>query len=112
MTNDRIEQIVKSGGLPRFTERTLTDLAELAEDLDATRKRGHAIDDEAKSIGMRCIAAPVFDVHEEAAAGISVSGPTIRMGPEKSSDLAVAVKDAAAALTAATGGVAPTRPLP
>lgn len=111
MPTERIEQIAQAGGLPRFTERTLTRLADLAGDLEATRRRGHAIDDEEKNIGMRCIAAPVFDVHEEAAAGISVSGPTIRMGPEKSADLAAAVMDAAAALTAAIGGVAPTRPL-
>jgi len=110
MPEVRTEQIAKAGGLPRFTERTLTSLAELTEDLEATRRRGHAIDDEEKNLGMRCIAAPVFDVHEETAAGISVPGPTIRMGTEKSSDLAEAVMDAAAALTAAIGGVAPTRP--
>jgi hypothetical protein len=39
-----------------------------------TRQRGYAIDDEEKTEGMRCIAAPVIDLHGEVVAGISVSG--------------------------------------
>ena len=110
MSSDRFELIVRTGGLPRYTEKTLTDPEQLVADLSATRERGHAIDDEEKNLGMRCIAAPVFDVHDEAAAGISVSGPASRMGPDRIPALATEVMEAAAALTAAIGGVPPTRP--
>jgi hypothetical protein len=44
-----------------------------------TRQRGYAIDDEEKTEGMRCIAAPVMDLHGEVVAGISVSGPSSRV---------------------------------
>lgn len=112
MAPDRLARSLRKSGLARFTANTLTDPESLSRDLAATRKRGHSIDDEEKNPGMRCIAAPVFDVHQEAIAGISVSGPTSRMGPEKTADLAARVMAAAAALTDAIGGLAPTRPQP
>jgi IclR family transcriptional regulator, acetate operon repressor len=110
MSSERLDRIIRTGGLPRYTEKTLIEANDLIADLSATRERGHAIDNEEKNLGMRCIAAPVFDAHEEAAAGISVSGPTSRMGAERTDVLATAVMEAATALTAAIGGVSPTRP--
>ena len=73
-----------SGGrrLDAFTEHTFVTPEALAADLQRTRLRGYAIDAEEKNIGMRCIAAPVFDMNREAVAGISVSGPTSRIGPQ------------------------------
>ena len=59
---------------------------------------------------MRCIAAPVFDVHGEAAAGISVSGPTPRIGADAIPKIAKVVMEAAADLTASIGGTVPIRP--
>lgn len=109
MPQERLEKIVADGNLESFTRNTLTDADCLVANLLATRERGHAIDDEENNLGMRCIAAPVFDVHGEAVAGISVSGPTSRMGADKTSSLAEAVMQAAADLTAAIGGSQPTR---
>ena len=93
-----------------FTARTITAEAALREDMAAIRSRGWALDDEERNEGMRCIAAPVFDVNGEAVAGISVSGPTSRVRPESIAALVGPVTEAAARLTAAIGG-APTRPL-
>ena len=101
---DRVVKLLRRGPLERFTPKTLADPVALAADLQAIRARGHSIDDEEKNIGMRCIAAPVFDVHGEAVAGISVSGPTSRMNLDAMEGLAVAVMEAAAELTAAVGG--------
>lgn len=110
MSDEQLEKVVRASGLQRFTENTLSDPAKLVADLAVTRKRGHAIDDEEKNPGMRCIAAPVFNVHGEAAAGISVSGPSGRMSPEKIDALAAEVMEAARSLTAALGGTRPNRP--
>ena len=38
--------------------------------------RGWAMDDEERTEGMRCIAAPIFNEFREATAGVSISGPT------------------------------------
>ena len=109
MQPDSVQRIIRAGGLAGFTDNTLTDPDRLAADLAATRERGHSIDDEERNVGMRCIAAPVFDVHSEAVAGISVSGPAIRMPPGRTADLAGSVMAAATALTAAIGGTPPAR---
>lgn len=65
--------------LERFTPMTLTQPQALLEDLGQIRARGYSLDNEERSLGMRCIAAPIFDLAGEAAAGISVSGPLVRM---------------------------------
>ncbi|MFW5641475.1 MAG: HTH-type transcriptional regulator BhcR [Roseicyclus sp.] len=92
-----------AGGLQRFTPATLTDPALLAADLDLSAARGYAIDDEEKTIGMRCIAAPVLDLHGETVAGISVSGPSTRVSRDDLERLAADVTAAARDLSAALG---------
>jgi IclR family acetate operon transcriptional repressor len=103
MPEDRRARLLDAVGLVRFTDHTLTDPARLEEDLTETRARGYAIDDEEKTEGMRCIAAPVFDLHGEAVAGISVSGPSSRVTEADIPRLAEAVTDAAQELSAALG---------
>jgi len=76
MTRERMERIVRTIGLERCTGKTLDDPGQAIEDLIATRERGRAIDDKERNISMRRIAAPVFNFHGEAVAGIVVSGPT------------------------------------
>ncbi|MEL6620366.1 MAG: HTH-type transcriptional regulator BhcR [Pseudomonadota bacterium] len=90
----------------RFTEHTLLDRDVLAAALADIRARGYSIDGEEKNLGMRCIAAPVFDMNREAVAGISVSGPTSRVGSGAIDRLSRAVIDAAGDLSKAIGGEA------
>jgi len=52
---------------------------QLREELQKTRERGYSFDDEERTKGMRCVAAPILNVHGEAVAGISVSGPIHRL---------------------------------
>lgn len=92
------------GGLLRATERTLTDPDALSEDLARIRHRGWAFDDEEKTRGMRCVAAPVFDLSGDAVAGISVNGPAHRIGHEHIKTLGATVAAAAAQLSEVMGG--------
>ncbi len=100
----RIDNLLSVAPLERFTEFTLTDRDALMADLADTRARGYAIDGEERNIGMRCIAAAVFDVHGEAVAGISVSGPTSRVGTKQVAEFSTEVVAAAQELSAAIGG--------
>jgi len=106
MDASRLERFLKTEPLKAFTGRTITDPDALRRDLESVRDRGYAIDDEEKNPGMRCIAAPVFDVNGEAVAGISVSGPTSRIGPHDMVRLSHPVREAARDLTRAIGGAA------
>ena len=76
---EAVERIVREQGLAAFTPRTITDRERLLAELAAIRARGWAMDDEERTEGMRCIAAPIFNEFREAIAGVSISGPTVRM---------------------------------
>lgn len=104
MDADRLNRTLAGQRLEMFTEFTITDLDSLVQDLTDIRTRGYSIDGEEKNLGMRCIAAPVFDVNGEAVAGISVSGPTSRVRMDDIDRLSRHVKDAARTLSLAIGG--------
>ena len=104
MDDQRQRQVLAAGQLEQFTPNTLTDPEAMIADLHASKVRGYAIDAEERNIGMRCIAAPVYNVFGEAVAGISVSGPTSRITEDRLDALAIPVMEAAARLTRDIGG--------
>ncbi|HKL70012.1 HTH-type transcriptional regulator BhcR [Salibaculum sp.] len=106
MEDRRLARVLAGVGLQAFTGQTIIDAAALRDDLAGIRARGYAVDNEEKTDGMRCIAAPVFDMTGEAVAGISVSGPTSRVGLDDIDRLSVPVMAAARNLTRAIGGAA------
>lgn len=86
----------------RFTPMTLTEPQALLDDLAQIRARGYSLDNEERTLGMRCIAAPIFDLAGEAATGISVSGPVLRMSDERLAEICEFVVQAARELSFGT----------
>ena len=83
---------------------TLTSPDDLFADLEATRRRGWSYDDQERHYGMRCIAAPIHNVHGEAIAGISISGPAARLPDDVIGELGPKVRRAATEVTRLLGG--------
>jgi IclR family acetate operon transcriptional repressor len=104
---DLVAATLKRSGLPRFTPTTLSTLPALLADLAAVRARGFAVDDEERNPGMRCVGAAIFNEHGEAVAGLSVSGPTVRMTPEAALRMGPLVRAAAEQVTRAVAGKLP-----
>ncbi|MEJ6782962.1 HTH-type transcriptional regulator BhcR [Aminobacter sp. Piv2-1] len=104
LDRDRVNAIVRKAGLAAYTERTLSEAAALARDLEQIRARGWSVDDEERYPGMRCVAAPVFNEFGEPIGGVSVSGPTVRVTPEKVREIGPLVRQAATELTRMIGG--------
>ncbi|MFV2003034.1 MAG: HTH-type transcriptional regulator BhcR [Paracoccaceae bacterium] len=102
-----VERMLSRHGLEAFTGKTLIRRDDLLRDLAAIRQRGWSIDDEERTSGMRCIAAPIFNAYGEAVAGISISGPTVRLPDAGSTRLGQLVLAAADRITAASGGQRP-----
>ncbi len=100
-------RIVTREGLTRFTDTTLTDPDRLDDALATIRQRGFAIDNEERNPGMRCVAAPVFDLHGEAVAGLSISGPSARLPEPDLAGIGRRVARAAADLSTGLGGLPP-----
>ncbi|MGG5890237.1 HTH-type transcriptional regulator BhcR [Falsiroseomonas sp. HC035] len=106
-TPAQVAASLKRGGLPRFTEHTLVALPALLTDLVQVRQRGYAIDDEERNLGMRCVGAAIFNEFGEAIAGLSVSGPSVRITPEALPRFGPLVRQAADVVTHAIAGRQP-----
>lgn len=70
--------------LRAFTPHTITDLAELEENLMQARAQGYAAAYDEFDEGLSAIAAPIRDFNEQVIAAVSISGPSFRMGAEQS----------------------------
>ena len=109
MPREELEQLLVKKGLPEFTPTTITSAERLFTELEEVRERGWALDDEERTLGMRCVAAPIFNEFGEAIAGISVSGPKVRMDDKQVAQMWPKVQDAAAHITELMGGKHPRR---
>ena len=69
-----VEEIIAIHPLRPITPKTITTLPRLMAELEKTRQRGYAIDDEEHEARVRCVAAPVFAATGEVVAAIGVSG--------------------------------------
>jgi IclR family acetate operon transcriptional repressor len=67
----------------RRTPMTRVGVEALLEDLEVTRRRGYAVDDEENELGSRCVAAGVLDPEGTPVAALSVSAPTVRFDDER-----------------------------
>jgi len=77
--------------LEKHTAKTITDPQKLEKELETIRLQGYAIDDEEFDNDVRCIAAPVFDFRDKLVGAIGISGPAIRLSPERIEELALQI---------------------
>ena len=63
--------------------RTIATADALRAEIEKTRRRGYAVDDEELEEGLRCIAVPLLDAQRQPVAAVSVSGPSFRVTAQK-----------------------------
>jgi DNA-binding IclR family transcriptional regulator len=66
-------------GLSGHTKNSITQLAALERDLSKVRQYGIARDDEELELGVRCMAAGIYDDQNNLVAGLSISAPAGRL---------------------------------
>ena len=106
-SDEDVNAIIRHHGMPRLTEKSIVRPSDLFRELAKVRRQGFAIDDEEACMGLRCIAAVVYNDCSEPLAAISVSGMTSRITDERLATLGETVREVAAELTLALGGVMP-----
>ncbi len=89
--------------LPGLTDNTITDLEQLVDHLAEIRSLGYALDDEENEVGVRCIAAPVFNDVGIVIGVIGISGPSIRLPLELIGEFASVVMTAGCELSRELG---------
>lgn len=109
-SRERVQKIITEQGLERFTDKTITDPDQLFTELESIKRKGFAVDDEERTEGMRCIAAPIFDAYGDPIAGLSISGPTFRIPQSATNKIGEIVNDSALAVTKDLGGQVLVKP--
>jgi IclR family transcriptional regulator, acetate operon repressor len=73
---------VISAGLVQMTPYSITNPVMFIESLERIRRDGVSFDREEASIGLACVAAPIFNHNGSVLAAMSVSGPCNRISPD------------------------------
>ncbi len=95
----RVRAYATRTGLSGHTRNSITNLPRLERELEQVRRAGLARDDEELELGVRCMAAGIFDDQGKLVAGLSVSAPAERLEEA----WAERVRSTAAQISAALG---------
>jgi DNA-binding IclR family transcriptional regulator len=98
-----VMRIARPGLAPR-TDRTITTLETLIEELVKVRRRGFATSFSEWIAGINAVAVPVVDGRGRVIASLSVWGPSSRITPARILELATHARATAAAISARLGG--------
>ncbi len=94
-------------GFPRRTERTITDLDLLAQDLQSSRERGYTLDDAEDELDGRCVAAPIHGDSGKIVAAIGLSGTASQIDLKRREALGKLVRNYARQISSQLGYVEP-----
>lgn len=99
----RVRELVGVTGLPRRTDKTLTEVDVLLRDLAGARDRGYAVDDEEDAEGVFCVGATFTDHRGAVVGGISVTGLKLDLPAWRIHQLGETVRSHADRIAAALG---------
>ncbi|WP_371367842.1 Transcriptional regulator KdgR [Sporomusa rhizae] len=77
--NNLLTSIVNKGRMTQCTENTVTDPEILKKRLQVFKEQGYSFEDEEIVIGLRCVAAPVFNFTGKVVAAVSIASPKVRL---------------------------------
>jgi len=83
LPEEKAAEVVRRTRFERFTHRTIATAEALRAEMEKTRRRGYAVDDEEFEEGLRCIAVPLLDAQRLPVAAVSISGPSFRVTAQK-----------------------------
>jgi IclR family KDG regulon transcriptional repressor len=78
----QFESLFHHSGLAKLSPKTIDSKHRLVAELDAVRKQEYATSDGELFLGIRAIAAPVFDARGEVVAAVSITGVTVYVDDE------------------------------
>lgn len=83
LPEEEVLKVWNSSKIVKMTGNTITDFILFKKELHNIRQNGYAVDNEENELGVRCVAAPIFDFKGDIAAAISISGPVNRITDDK-----------------------------
>jgi len=103
LADDEIQDLVKRTGLRQYTPFTITQMAQLKENLRLIRQRGYAVDHQELERGLSGVAAPVLSAHERVIAAVGIAGPTLRFRGKELAEKVALVTEIGARLAMGLG---------
>lgn len=97
LPTDRVREFVPEEPFMRFTDNTITTLADMHDELDRIRERGYSIDLQERDPGVTCIAT-LIRTDIGALIALSVSGPTGELDEAKRNELVPMLQETGAQL--------------
>ncbi|MGC6530887.1 MAG: IclR family transcriptional regulator [Candidatus Puniceispirillaceae bacterium] len=98
------EKLIDAQGIVQMTAKSHVTEKTLWADVARVQSNYFAVDDEEHSLGLRCIAAPLFDDSSKVIGALSISGPTVRLQNNVMAAIGKSVVRVARDLTTALGG--------
>ncbi|NGM70529.1 IclR family transcriptional regulator [Natronolimnobius sp. AArcel1] len=79
LPRSRVDEIINEHGLESRTPKTIVEREALLEELNATRERGYAYNNEEEIKGIRAVGAPIESADGRVLGALSISGPSSRL---------------------------------
>lgn len=98
-----IDRILSSVVLESYTEYTMTNITNIKNHLKLIREKGYAIDDEEIELGLKCIAAPIFNHQGNVIASISCAAPKMRFDDERIPEVIERIQKASSEISKCLG---------
>ena len=102
-----IARVIAQGGLKRFTDKTISTISELMEDLRLVRRNGYALDNEEFQAGVVCVGAAIRDHAGAVVGSVSGSMPRMRADGDHMAKVKHCVQDCAARISSRFGSPEP-----
>lgn len=83
MTKDEFVYYCRHHKFLSTSPKSITNQADLAEDLEKSLKRGYSVNDEESMLGARCFAVPIYNDKGRIIASVSVSGTVFQLPLEQ-----------------------------
>lgn len=100
---EREQYLAELPGAVRYTDRTLTAVDALRQELDRIRERGWSVSDEDFDAEARGVGAAIFDASGTVIGGVSVGGPSSRVSLELLESLATQISSVARSISRRLG---------
>jgi IclR family transcriptional regulator, KDG regulon repressor len=99
MGDGQLAKFFEHAALEPFTDKTITDAAELTRQIEEVRRSGVAYDDGEFNAEVRCAAVPVYGFTGQVQGAIGISGPIWRLSIQLLKEKSKLVRNAAASLS-------------
>lgn len=107
MSEKELNAYLQRNPLKPFTAKSIKTPQALKDELERTRQRGWAIDDEEHEENMLCIGAPIKDNTGKTIAAMSVSWPLFRFNKDSFQEITEKIKDTTNELSKVLGYLGP-----